>query len=89
MEQGELVGIRPNHLLATTLSLFRQGEGYLDYAYHKRKIQLHFYPFRRAWLRNRILCENLFTYYEWQAGASPQKSKAEILHCWSTLQKLE
>ena len=35
-------------------------------------------PCLAEWLRNRILCENLFTYYEWQAGASPQKSKAEF-----------
>ena len=44
-----LVGIRPNHLLAATLSLFRQREG-VDNAHHIRMFQLNFNPFRRAWL---------------------------------------
>ena len=39
VEHRGTVGIRPNHLLAATLSLFRQGGG-VDYARHIWMFQL-------------------------------------------------
>ena len=48
-EHRGIVEVRPNHLMAATLSLFRQGGG-VDNAHHIRMFQLNFNPFRRAWL---------------------------------------
>ena len=88
---GALVGIHPNHFLAATLSLFRQGGG-VDYAHHERKFQLNFYPFRRAWLSGyaTVFCVRIYLLImSGKPALPPKKVKQNFLHCWSTLQKLE
>jgi hypothetical protein len=80
VEQRGLVGIRPNYLLAATLSLFRQGGG-VDYAHQKRKFQLNFNPFRRAWLSGyaTVFCVRIYLLImSGKPAPPPKKSKAEF-----------
>ena len=54
VEHKGTVGIRLNHLLAATLTLFQPGS---DYAHHLAMPQSFFNPFRRAWLEGPPISE--------------------------------
>jgi len=81
-----LVGIRPNHLLAATLYLFRQRGG-VDYAHHIGMFQWNFNPFRRAWLSGyaTVFCVRIYLLImSGKPAPPPKKVKQNFLHCWST-----